>query len=220
MTPPVVPKKQPEPPPARDGPFVLGASFTPRWNSDPSYDFFAEDDVTVAYGLWLGYDLFHLGPRFALAAELGWSTEHEEQFGLAGGTLDTELRTCAWELSGDLRWEALPVLWPHVRLGGGFAKSKLQLNSYTDGDFEDVDFSGTLVAGLGATLKTPPGTFSLRTLSLGLRVELGYRVMAPTDANLEPEDAADGDAIPVVRPSLGEVSRSGPYIGVSLVGRI
>jgi hypothetical protein len=77
--------------------------------------------------------------------------------------------------------------------------------------------------GAGLTLRTPTRVFEDRggrmaSLSVGLMVEGGYALRAPLELNLDGPGPGDGD-IALSEGSLGELSRSGPYVRTSIVLR-
>jgi len=142
----------------------------------------------------------------------------------------TKLTTHVAYAGATMRWVLLDWMQPHLRLAGGAAIIDAQLqaagNTFHDGAggvFEDM-ISPYGSAGLGFLLRTPTRLFENRrgryaSLSFGLMVEGGYTLAAPVDVALEgPKPGARG--IPVAEPELGELERSGPYIRVSLVGRL
>ena len=90
--------------------------------------------------------------------------------------------------------------------------------------FEDDGIAPFGSAGLGLTLRTPTRTFedrrgNLASLSFGLMIEGGYTLSAPLDFKLDGPGPRKSD-ITLSEADLGELDRSGPYVRVSLVGRM
>ena len=208
-------------------PFALGLSFDAPWYSDPGYDVYAEDDAAARFGLWVGYDVASLSDDMIAAVELGWGHENEE--GEALRVADTRLTTNVLYGGVTVRWVPISWLQPHARLAGGAALVDGELRAADtfheggDGLFEDL-ISPYGSAGLGFTVRTPTRTFESRkgrlaSLSFGLMLEGGYTLAAPLELELEgPRPRAP--TRPVAAPGPGELERSGPYIRVSLVGRL
>ncbi|HMI93930.1 MAG TPA: hypothetical protein VK509_21295 [Polyangiales bacterium] len=210
--------------------FALGLSFDAPWYDDPGYDVFSEEDSDVAgrLGLWVAYDFASLSDDVIAAVELGWG--HESAEGRVLDVAETKLTTNVAYAGATMRWVPLSWLQPHLRLAGGAAIVDARLvaanETFHDGAggvFEDM-ISPYGSAGLGFSLRTPTRMFENRrgrfaSLSFGLMVEGGYTLAAPVDVALEGPKASARD-IPVAEPALGELERSGPYIRVSLVGRL
>ncbi len=207
--------------------FALGLSLDAVWNTDPGYDVFAEDDVTPRFGLWGSYDVAALRDDVFAAIEVGWG--HESESGHVLGVASTELRTNVAYAGVNLRWVPIDFLQPHLRIAGGAAlvDARLQAGQTfrdgADGFFEDL-ISPFGSAGLGFTLRTRTRAFEdrrgkLASLSFGLMVEGGYTLAAPIEVALDGPGPSSRD-IPLAEPDLGDLDRSGPYIRVSLVGRM
>jgi hypothetical protein len=207
--------------------FAFGISFDAPWYTDPGYDVYAENDAASRFGLWLGYDVASLSDDAVAALEIGWGTESEE--GDALQVASTTLTTHVAYLGATVRWVPIDWLQPHLRLAGGAAIIDAQLvarDTFHDGAggvFEDM-ISPYGSAGLGFTLRTATRTFEdrrgrLASLSFGLMFEGGYTLATPVDVKLEGPKPSTRN-IPVAEPELGELERSGPYIRVSLVGRL
>lgn len=207
--------------------FALGLSFDAPWYVDPGYDVFAEDDAASRFGVWLGYDVATLSEELIAAVELGWGRENDE--GEALRVAETRLTSNMLYGGVNVRWVPISWLQPHVRLAVGAALIDGEVragDTFHEGGtglFEDL-VSPYGSAGLGFTLRTPTRTFETRrgqlaSLSFGVMLEGGYTLAAPVDLELEgPKPRARN--MPVAEPSLGELERSGPYIRVSLVGRL
>jgi hypothetical protein len=209
--------------------FALGLSLEAPWYTDASYDAFTSEDSDVGtrLGLWLGYDVASLSDELIAALELGWG--HENTEGRVLGVADTNLTTHAAYAGATVRWVPLDWLQPHLRVAGGAAIIDARVvarDTFHDGAggvFEDM-ISPFASAGLGFMLRTPTRMFENRrgrfaSLSFGLMIEGGYTLAAPVDVEVSgPEPSSRG--IPIAEPALGELERSGPYIRVSLVGRL
>jgi hypothetical protein len=207
--------------------FALGLSIETPWYLDGSYDVFADDDVALRLGLWVGYDVASLSDELIAAVELGWGHETDEAHVL--GVASSELSAHVVHAGATVRWVPIDWLQPQLRLAAGTAIVDTRLiagdtfHDGAEGVFEDL-IAPFASAGLGVLLRSPTRAFENQrgrhaSLSFGLLVEGGYSLAAPVDVELAgPKPSARG--IPIAEPALGELDRSGPYIRVSLVGRL
>jgi hypothetical protein len=159
-------------------------------------------------------------PGWVLGVELGWATERESSDALMGGMLSTDLYTHAVHGGVQLRYTPHDWIEPQLRLVGGGEFWKAHLRFRKIPRVEHVEVAPFGAATLGVLLRTPAGQLGkeLGSASLGVLVEGGYALVAPYEMPLEVDDGES--AIPVDRPDLGDLDRSGPLLRISAVLRI
>jgi hypothetical protein len=203
-------------------PYAVAFTVERRWNDDPGYDAFAGDDLSARLGIWLAYDVLMLSPEVVLAAEAGFAAETDEASELLGGALHSKLEGYAPHIGAQARWRMLSWLQPHVRLQGGATIWNTQIDlGRTEVDNDGVAPFGRITAGL--LLRTPTRLFEnsrghLASMSFGLLLEGGFALEAPWQMELDVKGPGEDD-IPIAEASLGELSRSGPFVQGSVVGR-
>ena len=208
--------------------WALGLSFDAPWYGDRGYDVFADDDTAARFGLWLSHDVVAWSDDLIGTVELGWGSEHDDNRVL--DLVDTSLSTHVAYAGLTTRW--IPVAWlqPHVRVAAGVAfvgvelrRDELRLRERSGGPFDDLS-SPYASLGLGFTLRTATRSFeepdgTLASLSVGVMFEGGYSLAGPLDVTLDGPDPTPAD-LAITEAGLGELERSGPYLRVSLVGRL
>lgn len=196
--------------------FVVMGQVDQRWNTAAAFDLYAEDNVTTFGGVALGYELVALTPELGLTLELGWSIGGTDRNSLLGNAISrTELRTNNIIAAAVARWDLLPWLAPHARLGLGLSVVEMSIDSAADDTtFDDNVVAPLLGLGVGASLQTPRGLLAtsageFTSVQLGVRLELGYTLAGSAGFELQ----GDPDVrVPVGATSLGGLPRSGPHI--------
>ncbi|HMJ10943.1 MAG TPA: hypothetical protein VK524_06025 [Polyangiaceae bacterium] len=189
---------------------------------DSSFDVLSDEDLEPALGASIGY-AFWLTEALSLAPELGYAGSHTEGGVLLGGAIEqTELTSYAGYAGVSARYEIWEVFAPHARLAAGVARTEFTLDTQVDGTFEKADWLPFVTLGLGATVTTPDRLFQSRSgkfesLSVGLTLEGGYWASPALTATLE--SRSEG-RLTIEQPSLGALSRSGPYLRFALVARL
>ena len=201
-------------------PVAVGVGLEQGWTTDRGYDLFAGDDVTAAFGAWASYDLVSLRDDLIFAAELGWGYARESESAFGGDVEQAELRRHRFHGGGRLRWVPLDFLEPHLRVAGGADWTRWSLETPGARRYEDWDISPLATVGAGVLLRSPTRAFegrsgSLASLSVGVMIEGGFLLLPPLGIALD-SDLQAGD-VTLAEPSLGEVTRSGPYLRTSVV---
>jgi hypothetical protein len=211
---------RPEPP---RGPvtqhFQIGLNLDVLISSNASLDVFTDDDsvsmpgVSAAYAFWLD-DALSIQPEIGYS---GMTQDSNDLLGGAIGSAEWEEHTGYLGVSG--RYELWGFFAPHVRLSGGLSRTIVTVQtSGGDPNFEDASWLPHVALGGGATVTTPDGFFRRgSSFAVGLTIEGGYRLGSPMEVALSVPDAED--RIPIEQASLGDLSRSGPYVRVSGVVR-
>jgi hypothetical protein len=189
---------------------------------DSSFDVLSDEDLEPALGVSVSY-AFWLTEAVAIVPELGYAGSHVEGSVLLGGAIErTELASYAPYGGVSARYELWDFFAPHARLAAGVARTDFTLHTQLDGTFETQDWLPFASLGVGATVTTPDRLFQARSgkfqsLSLGLTLEGGYWASPALSATLA--GGSEG-RLPIEQPTLGELSRSGPYVRVALVARL
>jgi hypothetical protein len=224
--PPAVVRRAPAPKPRvygdAGGAVVVGASVDSLFRTEPGYDLFGENDVATRLGLFAGHDLVSLLPQLILAAEVGFGIESEEQNGLLGGTLSTDLSMTSLYGAASLRYVLHPVLQPHARVAAGASLLDVEFSPSNEVSDEDDAVSPFVSLGAGLLLRTPTRAFETHdgrfaSVSFGVLIEAGYTFAASADLSLG--DTSGEHEIPKTQADLGTLELSGPYVRTSLVGR-
>jgi hypothetical protein len=187
------------------------------WNTDPGYDLFDEDNVGGQLGVGLSYDLLPVAPDTVLVAELACSWESQEARGLYGGAIqETALKGQNLLVAASVHQRMLPWLGPHARLAVGLSRLEAELRG---ADFDEryrdkANFSlPFLRLGAGVSAEQVVG----QRFALGLLIEGGYALGSAFEIELEP--AGEQGQIQTEYASLGQLSRSGPYLRTALLAR-
>jgi hypothetical protein len=214
-----------EPPPT--GPVTqhlqLSLNFDTVIHKDPSFDVFAPEDSTMLAGVSASY-AFWLTDVLSVAPEIGYAGDALRREDLLGGSLRTAEVTSYGAYAGaSARYELWGVFAPHVRIAAGAARTHFTLHFDTDGTFENAEWLPFVTLGAGASVTTPDRFFQTQSgkfssFALGLTVEGGYWASSPLTVGLEREDARA--RLPLEQPSLGDLSRSGPYVRIALLARL
>ncbi len=192
-----------------DHPFAVLLNLESHWNHDSGYDAFANEDAGFRWGIGVSYDLANLGQSLTVVPELGFRHETLDAEGGSSERLESpELE--AWDLLGavSLRYRYLSWLGGHLRAQLGASATTIRFLDSQGTQFEDSAWAP--FAGLGAGVDVEKSIS--RKISLGLIVEGGYIADVAPEYELNPERDVEDDAIPIREASLGELSRSGPYL--------
>ncbi len=189
---------------------------------DSSFDLLGDEDVEGGWGLAISY-AWWLSEALSVAPELGYAGSHAEGGELLGGAIRrVELASSAASAGVSARYEVWDYLAPHARLAAGMARTDLTLDTQLDGTFETAQWLPFSTLGLGATVTTADRMFQSKTgalssFSMGFSVEGGYWLSAPLETTLE---GGPEGRLPVARPNLGDLSRSGPYVRLAIIARL
>jgi hypothetical protein len=201
--------------------WTIALSLDSVFYSDAGYDLFDDDNVSTRLGFWAGYDIADIAPRLALAIELGFGAEAQEQ-AIWQGALSTKLESQTFSGGVSLRYALLSWLDPQLRASAGVTRLAFELAADETGSFDDHALSGFGALSAGVLLHTPAGLLENRngqfaSLNVGLLIEGGYALRSSVD--VEPSRKAAEHAIPITEASLGELALSGPYVRSSVLVR-
>jgi len=196
-------------PPSAGAPFSVGVRATVLWNSDPSYDLFAEHDVKVRGSIFAAYDLWSIQPDIIAAVELAYGGDSQK--GRLLERFDTDLERQLATAGVDVRYVLWPWLQPHMRLATGLHYTQTTIDAETGDGTNDSHYAPVGQLGAGVTVRTPTRLFQssrgrFAAVSLGLKLEAGY--LAVPSATVEVGDA-----------TVGELSQSGAYLEAAAVVR-
>jgi hypothetical protein len=202
--------------------FQLQPLIETQWRTDPSFDFFSEDDATTLGGLAAGYAVLST-PDWALVPELGWGrTEVSRDSLFGGGIQETTFVADRFHAGVSVRYALASFFEPHARLAAGLDATRLTLVAPGTPELVQDDVAAFGSIGAGATFHTNPGALSrrgvTRTLLLGLTVEGGYALSPDLKVNPKPDGKAP--RVSTSDTALGSLSGSGPYLRVAATFRL
>jgi hypothetical protein len=207
--------------------FVIGAATNVLWRTDTGYDLFAPDDPLPAADVFAGLDVLRLGDDVAIGVELGWGIEvHEAAFAQAA---HAHYESHSFSAAAHGRRAITDWLGLDARLALGASYGMARITGTDAEPLADSDWSFFGSAGLGATLRTPRGLFTMdsgafRSLSFGLTVEAGYVLASPHSFAVAPEEPGNAEAaadrLAPAGVALGDVARAAPYLRFAFFARM
>jgi hypothetical protein len=171
-------------------------------------------------GLSLSYDLLRLAPKAVLSVDAGWANEKSSGAWTNGAATDVasnQLRVGAAVRYGLLSW-----LYPYAHVSAGVGRSRMEVRTGSDGALTDKQGFAQGALGGGLSIRSPSMALGKGAnpwrLGLSLNVEGGYIVGSKTAFTVKGPGAADGEKEPiaVTGVSVGDVSRSRPYLRISM----
>jgi hypothetical protein len=189
-------------------PLALFIDVSPVWQTSRGYDLFADNDLSTRYGVTAEVDLIEFGRQTILSVDANGFGETASD-NVLSGQLKTEYSAWSSELGFRLRKEFWQVFSVHAIAMGGTSRITTK---FDDGVATSCWVPvGHLGGGVSASL---PGPMVIRP---GLLLEGGYFVSGSADLKLK-QDAGNG-TLRQMEATLGDLSRSGPYVRVSVFAR-
>jgi hypothetical protein len=207
--------------------FVHGDEST-RWGAwvDIDHLFLTRDDdkrITdrkgiSGGGLSVSYDLVRLTRKAMLSVDLGWAKEKSSASWTNGAAADVESNQL--RVGAAVRYGLLGWLHPYAHVAGGAGRSRMDVKTGSGDTLSDKERFYQCSVGGGVSLRSPTVALGkgTRRVGLAINVEGGYIVGSTTEFTLKGPGAVESekDPIQVVGVSVGDVSRSRPYLRISL----
>ncbi len=201
--------------------FALAGEALTTWQSSSRYDILSDTRAPILPGLSAAVRIAELPSKLRIDAELGANFESTTSPGESNRALTADglSATPNAKLSAAHYWAGLrasrpliPWVAPHVRLWGGLADQtvEVQFRNQTDALYTQRNLLPFGALGAGFSVSSP----ARYVAGLSLLAEGGYRLMS--DVDLQPKWESSDNRITRTGPSLGDLSRSGPYLRVAL----
>jgi hypothetical protein len=193
--------------------FAVALEHRTSWISDEGAQRVVGNERAAQNGLSAQADVLRPGDKVVLRADLAWLNQTHSAAYLSGQS--EQLKSNVVALGAALRYDLWCWLAPFARVSAGLGWDKL-----TVADLHDRKFFGQATVGAGLLLRTP-GLYLWRgkhsAFGLVGQVEGGYALASSSDFVLHADARTSGDQpIPTSDVALGRVSRSVPYLRVSL----
>jgi hypothetical protein len=184
------------------------------WLADDAAKRVAGTERSAAGGLSVQADVLRPRDQVVLRADLAWLNQTHSAY-LDGHSTSESLKRNVVALGASLRYDLWRWLAPFARVTAGLGWDKL-----TVADLHDRQFFAQGTVGAGLFLRSPGlHLWRGKHSAVGLvgQVEGGYALASGSDFVLHADARAAGDnPIPTGDVPLGRVSRSVPYLRVSL----
>jgi hypothetical protein len=184
------------------------------WLREDAAQRMAGGERASAGGLSVQADVLRPRDQVVLRADLAWLNQTHSAY-RDGSSPSEQLKSNLVALGASLRYDLWCWLAPFARVTAGLGWDKL-----TVADLHDRQFFGQGTVGAGLVLRSPGlHLWRGKHSAVGLvgQVEGGYALASGSDFVLHADARASGDhPIPTSDVALGRVSRSVPYLRVSL----
>jgi hypothetical protein len=184
------------------------------WISDEGAQRVVGNERALQNGLSVQADVLRPSEQVVLRADLVWLNQTHSAY-RDGDSSSEELKSNVVALGASLRYDRWHWLAPFARVSAGLGWDKL-----TVADLHDRKFFGQGTVGAGLFVRSPGlHLWRGKHSAVGLvgQVEGGYALVSASDFVLHADARTPGEnPIPTSDVPLGRVSRSVPYLRVSL----
>jgi hypothetical protein len=216
------PLTEPEGPTLSWNPLRIGVALETQttWLQDSAARRIVGKGAPTAVGLALHYEALRPAPNLTVKLDLGWMTSSSTATQPTNSQNEESYDTNLVTLGVSLRYQLVRWMAPYARVAGGMGWDKLSVGN-DSGNLDDKHKFGHAAAGGGVFLRSPglclrPSTASYCAAVMG-HIEGGYMLGTSSTLTLHSSPASGvSNPIPTESVPIGEMSRSAPYLRVSV----